>query len=123
MYENIVSAYKQASYDTGIDMLIPCGTSIQNARTNKSLKALGNELTSDGYHLDTGMGRYIAGLTLFETIINEENIDRDLYEDVKFIPNIKNCTEDLINLAKKAVKNAVAEPFTITSEKADVPKK
>lgn len=120
MYDSIINAYKQAAYDTGIDILIPCGTAIQNARTNKNLKAVGNELTSDGYHLDLGMGRYIAGLTLFETIIKEENINRDLYEDVKFIPNTINSTEDLAYLAKKAVKNAVAEPFTITSDKAKV---
>ncbi len=123
MYETIINAYKQASYDTGIDILIPCATSIQNARTNKDLKALGNELTSDGYHLDAGMGRYIAGLTLFETIIDEEKLDRDLYDDVKFIPNIKNCTKDMIALAKKSVKDAASEPFKITSEKTESPKK
>ncbi len=117
MYETIVGAYKQAAYETGINITIPCGTAIQNARTNKSLKSIGNELTSDGYHLDEGMGRYIAGLTLFETIINEENINRNLYEDVKFVPN-RNYTEDMVNLAKKSVKDAIADPYKITSEKA-----
>lgn len=117
MYDSIINAYKQASYDTGIDIIIPCGTAIQNARTNKYLKAVGNELTSDGYHLNPGIGRYIAGLALFETIIKEEHINRDLYEDVKFIPNTKDSTEELAYLAKKAVKNASAEPFAITSDK------
>lgn len=116
MYDAVINAYKQAVYDTGIDILIPCGTSIQNARTNKYLRAVGNELTSDGYHLNEGIGRYIAGLTLFESIIKEENISKDLYEDVKFIPETIETTEDLAYSAKKAVENAVAKPFEITTE-------
>ncbi len=116
MYDTIVFAYKQAAFDTGIKMVIPCGTAIQNARTNKYLKAVGNELTSDGYHLDTGIGRYIAGLTMFETIMKEENIKRDLYEDVKFAPDIQDSSEDLVSLAKKAVINAMTEPFKITPD-------
>lgn len=123
MYESIINAYKQAAYDTGINLLIPVATAIQNARTNKSLKAVGNELTSDGNHLDTGIGRYIAGLTLFETIIKEENISRDLYEDVNFIPNTKSSTKELAYLSKKAAKNAVAEPFKITSDNKKVNEK
>lgn len=119
MYEAIVDAYKQAAYDEGINIIIPCGTAIQNARTNKSLKSIGNELTTDGYHLDAGIGRYIAGLTLFATIIDGENIDRDLYEDVKFIPDVS-CTTDTINLVKRSVKDAMAEPFKVTSEKSEI---
>lgn len=115
MYNAITNAYKQAIYETGIDIIVPCGTAIQNARTNKYLKAIGNELTSDGYHLNTGIGRYIAGLTLFETIIKEENIDKNLFDDVIFIPNTKDTTENLALLAKKAVKNASTKPFEITS--------
>lgn len=117
MYSAIANAYKQAIYETDIDIIIPCGTAIQNARTNKYLKAVGNELTSDGYHLNTGIGRYIAGLTLFETIIKEENINKDLFEDVVFIPNTKDTTENLAFLAKKAVNDASAKPFEITSVK------
>lgn len=117
MYNSIINAYHQAVNDTNIDILIPCGTAIQNARTNKYLKAVGNELTSDGYHLDTGIGRYIAGLALFETIINEENLNIDIFEDVKFIPDTKTSTEDLAKLAKEAVKDAIAKPFEITSDK------
>lgn len=112
MFNEIVNSYKQASLETGIDILIPCGTAIQNARTNKYLRAVGNDLTSDSYHLNTGIGRYIAGLTLFETIIKEENIDRDLNDDVKFTLPIKDG-ETLTKLAKKAVKNAVIDPYNI----------
>lgn len=118
MYETIVGAYRQAARDTGINIIIPCGTAIQNARTDKNLKSIGNELTSDGYHLDEGMGRYIAGLTMFETIMKKENINRDLYDDVTFVPGI-NYTDDMVNLAKKSVKDAIAQPFKVTSEMID----
>jgi len=117
MYNAIVKSYIQASDDSGIDMVIPCGTAIQNARTNKLLKAIGMDLTSDGNHLDTGIGRYVAGLTMFKTIMDNENIQRDLYEDVKFIPSTKTSTEDLARLAKKAVLKAVDEPFKIQDMK------
>lgn len=114
MFNAITNAYKQALNETGITLIIPSGTAIQNARTNKYLKAVGNDLTSDGYHLNTGIGRYIAGLAMFETIIHEEGIKRDIFEDVNFIPDTNDSTLDLAVLAKKAAKNAVAKPFEIT---------
>ncbi|NYB75764.1 DUF4886 domain-containing protein [Sedimentibacter hydroxybenzoicus DSM 7310] len=115
MYNSIVDAYKQASDETGIDIIIPCGTAIQNARNNKYLKTSANELTSDGYHLGYGLGRYIAGLTFFQTIIvDNEKIDISLSKDVAFFPDTKDCTEELASLAKKAALNAVKKPFEIT---------
>ncbi len=115
MYNSIAKAYEQALNETEIDIIIPCGTAIQNARNNKNLKALGNELTSDGYHLNYGIGRYIAGLTLFQTlVVNNENINTDLLNDISFIPSTKDTTEDLAILAKKAAIKAVKSPFEVT---------
>lgn len=113
MYNAIINSYKYALEDSKINIIVPCGTAIQNARTNKYLTKVGKELTSDGYHLDTGIGRYIAGLTMFNTIINEEGIKLDINKDVKFIPSTKEGTERLVNLAKKAVKNAVMYPYDV----------
>lgn len=115
MYRSIVEAYKQALEETEIDILIPCGTAIQNARTNQSLNSIGNQLTSDGYHLEKNMGRYIGALTLFQTLlIKDSNLEVDIYEDVTFIPETKNITEDLIYMAKKSVLEAVNAPYIIT---------
>ena len=115
MYRCVAESYKQALEETEIDIIIPCGTAIQNARTNKHLIAVGNELTSDGYHLEKGMGRYIAGLTLFETlIVNDKSLDLNIYDDVTFIPDTKNSTEDLARIAKSSVIEAVNTPYTIT---------
>lgn len=116
MYKSIVKSYQQAAEDSKIDLIIPCGTSIQNARTNPYLKVIGDELTRDGFHLDENMGRYIAGLTVFETlIVNEEKINIDLYDDVTFIP-VEEQDKKLAEYAKKSVMDAVKNPFKSTRQ-------
>lgn len=115
MYNSIIKAYEQALKETEIEILIPCGTAIQNARSNRYLNAVGNELTSDGYHLSYGLGRYIAGLTMFQTlIVNNEKHDINISKDIDFFPKTKDCTEELASLAKKAAINAVKNPLKIT---------
>lgn len=51
----------------GIDIVIPSGTAMQNAR-NTSLSGEG-EMTRDGVHASFGAGRYIVGATWFQTLI------------------------------------------------------
>ena len=116
MYRCIVESNKQAIEETEIDIIIPCGTAIQNARTNEHLNAIGNQLTNDGYHLENGIGKYIAGLTFFETLINDKNLDLNIYNDVTFIPETKNETVELAHIAKKSVIKAVNYPYTITKK-------
>ncbi|MDF2678539.1 MAG: S-layer y protein [Bacillota bacterium] len=115
MYYKIMDAYKKASTDSKIDIIIPCGTAIQNGRTNEHLNLVGNELTNDGYHLNLGIGRYIAGLTYFQTlIVNNSNINKDLFTDVTFVPEWLNSNAYYAYLSKIAVKNAVDNPYKIT---------
>jgi len=120
MYYSIADAYNQAIIGTDIDIIIPCGTAIQNARTNPYLNVIDDDLTRDGHHLNTGIGRYIAGLTFFQTlIVNQESITKDLFTDVSFIPDTIDSNEDLAYLAKIAVINAVKYPFIITYDKTE----
>ena len=115
MYNAITKAHQQAIAETGINIVIPCGTAIQNGRTNKYLNAVGDELTRDGHHLDVGIGRYIAGLTFFETlIVNSGNVKKDLFKDVTYIPESYGSNADLAHLAKIAVMNAILNPFRVT---------
>ena len=115
MYYSIVNAYRQAISETGIDILIPCGTAIQNARTNESLCNIGDELTLDGYHLNEGIGRYIAGLAYFETlVVKQTDIKKDLFTDVSFYPDKSDCNEQLAYMSKISVMDAVMNPFEIT---------
>jgi len=65
MYNAIVNAVNQAmSNHEELTFVVPSGTAIQNARTS----ILGDNLNRDGYHLDYGIGRYIAACTWLETV-------------------------------------------------------
>lgn len=109
MYTAIVNAYQQAMFDNDIDLVIPVGTAIQNARTISYLQTLHNDLASDGYHLGEA-GDFIGGLTIFEVLIAAK-YKKDIFEDVTVsLPNSKYHAY----LSKLAVKNAVLNPFNIT---------
>lgn len=62
-YNAICNVCKQMIMDNGIDVIIPTGTAIQNAR-NTSLNTE-HELTRDNSHLSYGVGRYVAACTWF----------------------------------------------------------
>ena len=114
MYEAITTAYLQALQAMNFDILIPTGTAIQNARSNNYLRAIGTELTRDGTHLNMGVGRYIAALTVFETLL-APYYKKDLFSDVSYFPTNDGSTKFLSYLAKKAARNAVLIPFKITN--------
>ncbi len=89
------------------ETVIPCMTSIQNARTS----FLGDTLTRDGYHLDYNIGRYIAGLTWY-AILTGGDVDAITYN-----PAPDAISEDMLAVAREAVKNAVATPLAVTESK------
>ena len=66
-WKNICNTTKEMINKDGVDIIIPTGTAIQNAR-NTQLTTL-DELTRDGQHLDLGIGRYIAACTWYQTLI------------------------------------------------------
>lgn len=66
-YELICSAIKTQIKKNGIDIIIPIGTAIENARMS-SLQTK-HDLTRDGTHLCFGAGRYIASCIWYETLI------------------------------------------------------
>jgi Domain of unknown function (DUF4886) len=112
MYNAIVGAYLQAMEETNIDILLPTGTAIQNARNNTYLQTVGQELTRDGYHMDYGIGRYITALVLFEVLFAGRN-KTDIFTNVDFVPG-NGGTKFLVYLSKLAAKHAVLNPFKIT---------
>ena len=67
MYDSIMSAVKKISKETGIRMVIPSGTAVQNARAT----ILKDTMTRDGFHLHKLYGRYVAACTWFETIFRK----------------------------------------------------
>lgn len=80
MYQQICDATKKMKAASGIDLIIPCGTAVQNARNCKQLTTA-NEFTRDNQHIDNYMGRYLLACTFFESII-APCLSRNLRDDI-----------------------------------------
>ena len=65
-WRRICNTAQHMTTANGIDILIPSGTAIQNARAT-TLNTQG-QLTIDGSHLDRGVGCYVAASCYFETL-------------------------------------------------------
>ncbi len=105
MYKAIVDAVKRVSKDTGVKMVIPSGTAVQNARTT----ILNDKITRDGYHLHKTYGRYIAACTWFEKVL-KRNVVGNPYRPA-------NMTEEQQLAAQKSAHAAVKRPNKITNIK------
>lgn len=62
-----ISEVAKLTFNYGIDMIIPTGTAIQNARMSSLNTPHG--LLRDSKHLAYGVGRYVAACTWFEALI------------------------------------------------------
>lgn len=102
MFSSILGAAKQALKDAPIDILVPAGTAIQNARTS----SLGDNLNRDGYHLQLMYGRYTAACTWFEAIFKKSVVGNS------YAP--EGITQQQKSIAQKAAHAAVKHPFVIT---------
>ena len=100
----IVNVVNEVITPLGFDVMIPCMTSIQNARTS----FMGDTLTRDGYHLDYYIGRYIAGLTWYAAITGCS------VEEINYNPSATKITDDMLRAAKEAVTTAIAKPLEVT---------
>ena len=109
MYNGLVDAYEKAIADEGIGVFIPAGTAIQSARTNQIMNEEANELTRDGYHLSP-LGKYVAGLTMFESIFSGY-YKREILSDINYTP--EGISDYQVYKAKLAAKNAVLSPMKI----------
>jgi hypothetical protein len=105
MYESIVNAVKQADKEIGFDIIIPCGTAIQNGRTS----SLGDTFNRDGYHLQLTYGRYTAACTWFEAVFGESVVGNS------YAP--EGVTTLQKQIAQEAAHAAVINPFEITKIK------
>lgn len=102
MYGAIMEASRQATKWVPIDLLVPAGTAIQNARSS----FIGDNLTRDGYHLDFHIGRFTAACTWFEALFGE----RAPVE--KYRPENVSVAE--AEVAQRAAQAAVARPYAVT---------
>ena len=103
MYNAIVSAARQAMTNhTALNLLIPSGTAIQNARTS----FLGDAFNRDGYHLEVTYGRYTAACTWFE-MITGQNVVGNPYAPETIDPQV-------VKIAQNAAHYAVQKPDEVT---------
>ena len=105
MYECILSAVQQTVPRVGIDIIIPSGTAVQNARTT----SLVDNITRDGYHMSKPHGRYLVACTWVEKILGC-NVKGNPY-----------CPEGMTvqecRLAQKAAHAAVRKPYKVSKIK------
>ena len=104
MYNMIINVVNEVITPLNFDVMIPCMTSIQNARTS----FLGDTLTRDGYHMDYYIGRYIVGLTWYAAITGCP------VDGIKYNPSTAKITDDMVKAAKEAVTTAIANPLAVT---------
>lgn len=103
MYEGIVDASRRSMENhPELEILIPCGTTIQNGRTT----SIGDEWDRDGYHLNTAYGRFAAACTWYETITGKDSRDNS------WRPSSVSAEQAVI--ARTAAHNAVLNPYEVT---------
>lgn len=101
MFDHIVKAVWENKDDAGVDLVIPAGTAIQNARTSY----IGDKFTRDGYHLSLGLGRLAAASTWYEAIFG------GILENT-FVPEGQSAYD--VALVRQAAFQAVENPKEIT---------
>ncbi|NGF57980.1 DUF4886 domain-containing protein [Parapedobacter sp. SGR-10] len=102
MYSAIVDAVNRAKDLVAIDAIVPAGTAIQNVRTS----IIGDNVTSDGYHLNAGIGRYTAACVWFEVLTGQSVLGNT------YVPAGMSAYE--AEIAQQAAHMAMAQPSSVT---------
>lgn len=105
MYRSIVEAVRKIAKHTGIEMIIPCGTAVQNARTT----ILEDCITRDGYHMHKINGRYTVACVWYEKLFNRSVIG-NAYRPEGMSPEQHQA-------AQKSAHAAVKKPYKVTKIK------
>lgn len=100
MFSSILAASGMAVKANGITAVVPSGRAIQLAR-GTVLDSFGDDLTRDGFHLDTKAGRYIAAATWFETLFGRSVVGN------KYCPETLDARQ--VRLAQKCAHRAVRQ--------------
>ncbi len=104
MYNAICNTV-QTKAEKVVDVVVPNGTAIQNARTSYK----GDTLTRDGFHLDLELGRYIAGLTFVSKLTGQDPTNATYMSPGMVSSDLK--------VAVESSKNAIDHPYQITNSK------
>ena len=108
MYDSIIACTKRLlAAHPDLEVFIPCGTAVQNARTS----FIGERMNRDGYHLHYNHGRYVAALSWYEVIFGKSALD------VTWHPS--SITDYCADMCRHAVHAAVLNPYEVTSLEED----
>lgn len=102
MYRAIADVSAKVNQIVPIDVVIPAGTAIQNARTSY----IGDNFDRDGYHLRFSLGRYVAACTWFEKLFGVSVVG------MSYKPS--DVTEREKEVAQYAAHFAVKDPYEVT---------
>ena len=82
MFNDVAACSKRVIEETPIDIIMPCGTGIQNARAS-ILDAMGDygHMTKDGMHLQEGLPCLIETWIAAMTILDDMGIEYDLWSE------------------------------------------
>lgn len=121
-----VEAIQEVLKTTLIDIVIPCGTALQNCRTIESFNSIGSEgymMTSD--HLQKGIPHMIEAYAFVQWLLDYSGILKGVYcnkwrpeDNTSWIIDsgggVQGITEDNCRIAQIAAIKAVNKPFEIT---------
>ena len=117
MYNNIVNAVKSKIVtNDDIDVIIPNGTAIQNARTS-TFVSLDDIMRNN--HLGYGLGRYTAALTMVKKLTGLS------IDEIEYVPTADteghtfNFSLIEKGVAIESANNAFANPFEVTNSVVD----
>ena len=105
---NNISCTLLASQCFGIDIIIPTGTAIQLARNTELNDDM--YLTHDNWHLNQGIGRYIANCVWYQKLFITTLGGRDIVGN-ESRPTIGKDNSHQLELAQKCAKQAVISPW------------
>ena len=124
MYNGIVNAVQtKIVTNDKIDVIIPVGTTIQNARTTTVFDPVELMRNASNKHLNYGLGRYAAALTVVKALtgVSIDNISYMPTADTE--GHTFNYDDSYKAAIIEAVNNAVENPFKVTKANYADPEK
>ena len=126
MFLMVAQCAQQVMTDYNFDMILPCGTAIQNGR-HTMLREFGDfkNMTYEGLHLQDGIGRYLEAYTVALALLNVDierigiNAGNFTFNENWYIPyphgTMVGMDFDSQLLARKCARAAIKAPYVITT--------
>ena len=129
MWARVNAASQRVIEETSIQLLIPAGTAIQNARyTGLDRLGAARHLVNDGYHLQEGIPVLIEGLVTAQVLMKHYGVDIDVEQShLRITPEWRTerqtpqpngdpeeATDDEYRTARRCARWAIEHPWQLT---------